>query len=119
MWLFTPFGFYSIVRKDGGGELTVRARARADLSHLRRRYLPALSATVVKPRSDYRYHAKVKKSALAAALRRIVEDIDYPNFKDEVRRVGGAEREELCHRVWEVMLEATELEQRSRAQRES
>ena len=45
MWLFTRFGFFSIVRKPGDDNLTVRARVAADLDALREQYLPELSAT--------------------------------------------------------------------------
>lgn len=44
MWLFTTFGFFSIIEKEKGDVLTVRARVRADLDRLRECYLPSLSA---------------------------------------------------------------------------
>jgi hypothetical protein len=47
MWLITPIGFFSIVRKPDGqrvGTLTVRARVRGDLEALRGLYLPGLGS---------------------------------------------------------------------------
>ncbi len=34
MWLFTKFGFFSVVQKPGEARLTVRARVAADLERL-------------------------------------------------------------------------------------
>ena len=38
----TPDGFYSIVQKGGETDLSIRARAGADLDRLREPYLPTL-----------------------------------------------------------------------------
>jgi len=45
MWLFTNFGFFSVVQKPGDSLLTIRARAAFDLDRLRDEYLPTLSPT--------------------------------------------------------------------------
>ena len=46
MWLFTTFGFFSIVQKQPSDKfLTVRARAAADLERMRK-HVPQLSATI-------------------------------------------------------------------------
>ncbi|MBI4704877.1 MAG: hypothetical protein HY744_27550 [Deltaproteobacteria bacterium] len=42
MWLFTSFGFFSVVQKPGEEGLTVRARVRSDLERPREQYLPGL-----------------------------------------------------------------------------
>ncbi len=115
MWLFTPFGFFSIVRREGDKVLTVRARARADLALLRKRYLPSLSPTTATPRADYPFRATVARRSLAVALGRLAIDIDYPNFKDQVRDELGEEREDLCHQVWDVMRAVSTLKPRARS----
>ena len=48
MWLFTPIGFVSAVRKPGEQVLTVRARAPGDLENLRDTYMPT-SCLPMKP----------------------------------------------------------------------
>ena len=59
MWLFTTFGFFSIVQKQSSdGFLTVRARAADDLDRLRNR-VPQLSPTIVGGGTDYPYRAKI------------------------------------------------------------
>ncbi len=42
MWVMTPVGSFSIVRKRGETDLTVRARVRGDLEALEKEYLPSL-----------------------------------------------------------------------------
>ena len=49
MWLLTPTGFFSIVRKSqdaAAGTLTVRSRVRAALDDLRAHLLPELGPTI-------------------------------------------------------------------------
>ncbi len=45
----------------------------------------------------------VRHEAFAVALAKIARDIHYGNFKNEVARTQGFEREVLYHDVWEVM----------------
>ena len=66
MWLFTPFGFFSIVQKPAdksAGTLTVRARVGVDLDNLRQRYLPSLGPTQAAAGTDYRYRARHERHA--------------------------------------------------------
>jgi 8-oxo-dGTP pyrophosphatase MutT (NUDIX family) len=106
MWLMTKFGFFSIVQKPGdagAGMLTVRARVRADLEALRAAYLPEMGEITENAGTDYRHRACVPREALAAALRQIVLDIDYGNFKNAVHKTQGAQRSELYHQVWNIL----------------
>jgi hypothetical protein len=66
MWLFTPFGFFSIVKQEGFEGLCIRARVREDLDNLRRDYLPELSETVDTPEADYHFRAYAPAAAVAA-----------------------------------------------------
>ena len=103
MWLFTPFGFYSVVRGRTGTTLTVRARFREDLDRLRDGYLPSLSGTKATPDRDYPFRASANPSAFGAALVRIAKDIDYPNFKARVAAQLGEQRVRLYEKVWDIM----------------
>jgi len=103
MWLFTPFGFFSIVAKEPGDVLAVRARFREDLDRLREGYLPTMTPTVSRGGSDYPYRAFVERSQFQRALRRIVEGLTYDNFKSEVGRTLGKDRKRLYQAVWRVM----------------
>jgi 8-oxo-dGTP pyrophosphatase MutT (NUDIX family) len=112
MWILTPFGFFSIVRKPGdagAGTLTVRARVRADLEALREACLPGLGAIVAHAGTDYPYRAQVPRGELAQALASVVSGIDYGNFKDEVSRRQGAARAKAYSKVWSVLFDLEDL----------
>jgi hypothetical protein len=121
MWVFTTIGFFSIVadRYDKEGRrLMVRARAKKDLERLQKQYLHDL--TIVDSTreqfqvkdgkgghyyrsSDYPYRAFVTRRALANAMRRMVMDLVYTNFKSEVMKIDGSVREGVYMDVWSTM----------------
>ena len=106
MWLITPVGFFSVVRKPTDIQdktLTVRSRVRADLEALKTQYLPELGAIQESQVNDYRFRATASQAAVAAAMARLVENLDYANFKDEVHRQQGAPRARLYHDVWATL----------------
>ena len=110
MWLITTIGFFSVVRKPGETDLTVRARARSDLEELRKVYLPTLGPTEAGSGTDYPYRARVSSEALAATVARMVEDIDYANFKDEVGAQQGPERAHIYGEIWSTLHKLTKAE---------
>lgn len=103
MWLFTNFGFFSIVQKAGDDHLTVRSRTHGDLLRLRRHYLPALTPPSRLGGSDYPWRSTCTHAALAEALPRIVQHLTYDNFKSEVKRTLGSAREARYAKVWEAL----------------
>lgn len=104
MWLMTPFGFFSTVKKPGDDHLTVRARSASDLDRLRADYLPDLGPTVIGAGTDYPVRAVVGVEAYAEALAAIARDIDYANFKSEVARRMGHGRGHIYSEVWSDLL---------------
>ena len=110
MWLITTIGFFSAVQKPGDTELTVRARARADLDRLREQYLPELGETIEGAGTDYAYRAKVSHEAFARASAAMVSDIDYGNFKNEVARTSGRDRATVYGGVWVELLALQQAE---------
>lgn len=106
MWLITPYGFFSIVEKPQDavhGSLTVRARVRSDLDSLRAAVLPELGAIEESKGTDYRYRAQAPRAAVAAAMARLAETLNYSNFKNAVADRQGAKRAKLYHDVWDVL----------------
>lgn len=106
MWLITPVGFFSMVRKPTDTKtqtLTVRARVRSDLEALKAQYLPELGEIQDCAANDYRFRAVASQAAVAQAMARLVQDLDYSNFKDEVARRQGRSRSDLYHDVWSVL----------------
>lgn len=106
MWAFTKLGFYSVVAKKARGKtLVVRARARGDLEALRP-YLPKKPEMeiIVLPVADYRFRIEVEQSVWSKLMAKLVNEIDYHNFKDTVAAHQGSERSRLYHDVWSVMM---------------
>lgn len=106
MWLITPVGFFSIVQKSEdqlGGTLTVRSRIFGDLVALQQHYLPELGPIEESTDTDYRFRAIARRADVAAAMTRIVEDLNYSNFKSQVSNEQGVKRSGLYHKVWDVL----------------
>ncbi len=103
MWLITPIGFFSVVRKPTdikGKTLTVRARVKEDLQALKANFLPELGDIQASKANDYRYRAIAPQGAVAKAMASLVEQLDYANFKNEVAKRQGQARAALYHDVW-------------------
>jgi 8-oxo-dGTP pyrophosphatase MutT (NUDIX family) len=108
MWLLTPFGFFSIVRKPedkATGMLTVRARVRADLEALREACLPGLGEIVAHAGTDYPYRARAPRGEVGLALANAAAGIDYANFKDEVAARQGTARAKAYSKVWNALFD--------------
>lgn len=115
MWVFTNFGFYSVVQHNKKpNNFLIRARSKDDLIRLILSYGEILNLSakdiIVNDSADYRYRVEVDKSAWSNVISKISEDIDYYNFKDSVKDNLGSYRANLCHQVWDVMYELQESE---------
>jgi hypothetical protein len=80
MWIASTNSFLSVVFKDcGEDELLVRARRAGDIEKV----FP--DAKVIRnTRSDYLYRAVLPRGVVKQALAAMIDQIDYPNFKDSV-----------------------------------
>ena len=106
MWLITPVGFFSIVQKPDDRDrdtLTIRARVRSDLEALREQFLPGLGEIRESKTNDYRFRAVAPRSEVAQAMVKLVEGLDYSNFKDRVAKVQGKARAHVYHDVWSAL----------------
>lgn len=116
MWLFTKYGFYSVVcsrEGDGAhgqpvdpGRVMVRARVRGHLEALKARLPELLAGSEIQHSkgTDYAYRLFVDKARWSSVLVRLNEEMDYDNFKSEVGRGQGNEAyEQALHEVWGVM----------------
>jgi len=80
MWVMMNNSYLSIVSKDcGPTELLVRARRAGDIE----RVFPNAEVTR-HTNSDYLYRAVLPRDAVKQALAAMIDQIDYPNFKDSV-----------------------------------
>jgi hypothetical protein len=99
MWIFTTFGFFSVVQKKPADNfLTVRARDPKDLDSLRE-HVPALGPTELAG-GDYCCRAKIGRRELAEGIAKVAKEIHYDNFKDAVAGSMGAERASIYHDAW-------------------
>ena len=103
MWLFTRFGFFSIVRKEGDDHLTIRSRTQGDLLRLCRYYLPKAGDPVAHEGTDYPWRVTCPRNDFAEAMQKIAGDIDYPNFKNEVALSVGKARAARYGTVWSAL----------------
>lgn len=106
MWIMTPRGFYSAVQKPaqrGTPLLTVRARSRADLENLRE-FLPEIAPFTEDRWSDYPWRAVISVADWTKAVALMSTEVDYPNFKDEIKLRQGASRASVYSRVWGALL---------------
>lgn len=113
MWLFTTFGFFSVVAERENAKnppekhlLVVRARVKKDLERLKDKYLPNASDILEIANRDYPYRVYAWKSDFQRAMPKIVEDVTYHNFKSEVEAKDSLEREQMYAQVWSVMYNA-------------
>ncbi len=105
MWILTPIGFFSIVRKpedEASDSLTVRARVRDDLEAFAR-LCPDLGPIESSQWTDYAFRARGPAAAVAAAVGQFAASIDYSNFKDQVQWKQGKARALLYGEVWDTL----------------
>jgi hypothetical protein len=107
MWLFTKRGFFSAVADHKDPDtIWVRGRVRDDVENLAglgRSMGLRIGAVLTSPGRDYRYRVSIPKGEWMVLLARLGLEIDYPNFKSEIR-AEDPERERLYGEVWATML---------------
>lgn len=107
MWIFTPFGFLSVVSdRNDPKKLLIRARARVDLENFKNLYCKRLGQIENSPRADYPFRARVGRVAFTYAMGRVIQDLLYPNFKSAVTAKQGDVRHNVYMQVWSVMRDA-------------
>jgi len=92
MWIMTNWGVMSVVQRplksEGhvGLELQVRARDRKTLTKLRRLVPQTEVSDIIRtPDADYQYRVFISRWAYGQLLDRLVETLDYENFKNSVQ----------------------------------
>ena len=116
MWLFTRYGFFSVVqaRRVENGKvvvepdpetLMVRARRREHLDALLERFDSLADLEITEsPGTDYRYRMIVPRSVWRMIVDGLVSDIDYTNFKSACGKTKPDDRDYVSalHDVWQV-----------------
>ena len=96
MWIFLPESFISVVQKPGDTDtLTVRARIKGDIESV----FPEACVEADKG-TDYKSRARVSRQAVAQVLHDQVMDLNWGNFKGEVK---DRKRHDAYMNVWRAM----------------
>lgn len=106
MWLFTKYGFYSVVKKKYADQVKpfqIRARKLDDLLNLKL-HVNLTEEVIETKHADYHYRLVIDEEELNAIIKFTVDNIDYDNFKNEVGRQEN-QRDKLVsyHKIWDVM----------------
>lgn len=117
MWLFTKYGFYSVVcARQGDGaagapidrdRMMIRARSNEHLQRLKWRFYPLLLDYPILENAgtDYRYRIIIPESLWVAIAHDLAAEIDYDNFKAAVERHEPTRTlyQRTLGKVWEMM----------------
>lgn len=101
MWVFSQYGFYSIVEKQSG-VFQVRSRSREDLENLIR-HSGMYFAVIDTPQGDYSHRIEITRSELDFIFETLAQSVDYPNFKDKVAKTKQKSRLKMFHDIWELV----------------
>lgn len=108
MWIFLPFGFFSIAsHRERPHNVLVRARVRADLQRLvERLYTKTAPDIVHTPDADYPYRAEITRLELTSLLEYFVEDeLTYDKVKPAIAAGCGPERSSTMLGIWNSTFE--------------
>ena len=116
MWIFLPFGFYSVVSKPPSaamnmdyatdGFLCVRVRRMEDLETLKKRLQEFAPDMDISPMvgdnfgTDYQGRMWVEKKAFGDYLSWETNQLSYSNFKNQIQ---DNSYHSVCSKVWSVM----------------
>ena len=110
MWIFTTSGFVSAV-SNPDGTIKVRARDRASLEPLSKKYQIDISQT---PIADYPYRMEISAENFAHWVADQARNIDYPNFKSAVAIHRSRVFTKALVQVWSVMHQVEDKKARLR-----
>lgn len=121
MWIATRYGFFSVVcarksvssREINPDMLMVRARRRAHLQALIDAVPEiAVSGEIMQSAgTDYPFRLFVSKTRWTAIMTKLVEDLDYGNFKNEAHKLHDTKYDAFLGATWSLGLR---LEDRGR-----
>lgn len=108
MWLFTKYGFYSIVQDENDKNLfKVRARKKEDIEGLQKDVFGISESKIYEDkRADYRYRIFINSEKLTEIMIRLSNSLDYSNFKNSIYQ-NKVQKDKLdsYHQIWDVMYE--------------
>lgn len=107
MWMFTKYGFFSIVLDSQNLSLAaIRGRAVKDLEALKKAFPALLQDAEIKltPERDYYCRLTIDRTQLPELYAAMAEAIDYPDFKTELKRTHAQDDKlPLLNNLWGTM----------------
>jgi hypothetical protein len=105
MWIFSKYGFFSIVKDEQSEMFKVRSRVRKDLENLQEHIQDIQGLSIHEHlKADYHYRLFIDNQQLGTLMKVLFESITYPNFKDQILQLGDQEDKlDSYHEIWEVM----------------
>lgn len=110
MWVYTRYGFFSVVStelpngKASPHEVQIRARCKKHLENVRKRFSHLWEKTpriIHTPIADYAYRMIVPQDLAAGMFMELVQEIQYTNFKEECHKtMKDASYHGLLHVTW-------------------
>src|SRR5215813_3564765 len=111
MWLFTKYGFYSVVEdRFNKDKVMVRARSRQHLVALQNLNAVSLKGCKIArtDSADYRFRMRMTKSQWRLCHERLVETLTYRNYKDEAKKLRDKDFDLALGEIWAIMHEYQE-----------
>tara|TARA_Y100000034_G_C6900069_1_gene415942 strand:- start:1502 stop:1876 length:375 start_codon:yes stop_codon:yes gene_type:complete len=120
MWLFTKYGFFSVVcaRQEENSPLTidldkvmVRARKKKHLQNLKHRFIELIGncQIIMTSGRDYPCRMVIAKDVWNKICFYLSNEIDYNNFKNEVDKTQeDRDLNECLHEIWSIMFDYME-----------
>lgn len=100
MWLFTKYGFFSVVcAHNDDDNMMIRARCKRHLTALMKRFQQASQPIVETLDTDYQFRIFVTSGLLSEIAHDLAAEIDYSNFKAAVGR-NDTEYVNALHNIW-------------------
>lgn len=121
MWVFNQDGFFSAVQDENdSGTLLVRARCRLDLERFCSAVEGVVEGDIIETKdSDYPCRVFVPREVFAQYLVDQTMDLDYPNFKNQLKDIGEpSHRLDAMMAIWGVMRRFQDKEADARKLRE-
>jgi len=101
MWIFTRYGFLSVVQhNDEPDILIVRSRFKGHIESI----FGDLAKVMRTVGTDYEYRAEIQKEKVAEVMAKLINNINYGNFKDELdNRVKASQLDKTYfQRCWDT-----------------
>ena len=101
MWIFTEYGFVSVVAtKPGSAIVRVRARDHQSLEDISAQFNVGIDKS---PERDYPYRVELTKEQFAKWVTAKTLELDYTNFKSRVAETRGYNFAHALGSVWSTM----------------